>query len=204
MGKIFYLIGKSAVGKDSIMEHLLADDSLALHSIVQYATRPIRDGEEEGREYHFITPERAEELERDGLVIESRAYNTVYGIWKYMFVRDGQMDLAEKDYIAVGTIESYTKVRDFFGTETVVPIYIWVETGERLERALRRERKHLNPKYAEMCRRFLADEQDFSDDRLREAGLMDDAGVIRNAFENADREECINAVRAFILKEKEL
>ena len=203
MGKIFYLIGKSATGKDSIMERLLADDSLGLHRIVQYATRPIRDGEEEGREYHFITPERSEELERDGLVIECRAYNTVHGIWKYMLVRDGQIDLSERDYIAVETIESYTKVRDFFGDSSVVPIYVFVETGERLERALRRERNHLNPKYAEMCRRFLADEQDFSDESLREAGLMDADGTVRNAFENVDREECIAEIRAFILKEKE-
>ena len=54
-----------------------------------------------------------------------------------------------------------------------------------------------------MCRRFLSDEQDFSDESLREAGLMDADGTVRNAFENVDREECIAEIRAFILKEKE-
>ena len=50
MGKLFYLIGKSSVGKDSIAEHLLQDETLGLSCVVQYATRPIRDGEEVGRE----------------------------------------------------------------------------------------------------------------------------------------------------------
>lgn len=202
MGKLFYLIGKSSVGKDSIAENLLKDETLGLSSVVQYATRPIRDGEEEGREYHFITPERAEELEQAGRVIESRAYHTVHGIWKYMLVDDGQIDLSGKDYLAVGTAESYAKVRCYYGTDRVVPIYIWVETGERLERALRRERTHDNPKYAEMCRRFLADEQDFSDEKLKEAGLMNEDGSIVNAFENDVFETCKDNIRSLIISIK--
>ena len=198
MGKLFYLIGKSSVGKDSIAERLLEDKSLGLSSVVQYATRPIRDGEEEGREYHFITPERAEEMEKAGRVIEARAYQTVYGIWKYLLVDDGQMDLSSKDYLAVGTAASYANARDFYGADRVVPIYIWVETGERLARALRRERVHNNPKYAEMCRRFLSDEQDFSDEKLKEAGLMNADGSIMNSFENNILEECIDSIKAFI------
>ena len=199
MGKLFYLIGKSATGKDTIAERLLQDEELQINRVVQYATRPIRDGEEEGREYHFITPEHAEELENAGRVIEARAYHTVHGLWKYMLVDDGQMDLSGKDYIAVGTAESYAKVRAYYGDARVVPIYVWVETGERLERALRRERVHNNPKYAEMCRRFLSDEQDFSDEKLKEAGLVRPDGSIINAFENDDREKCIDSIRSFII-----
>ena len=199
MGKLFYLIGKSAVGKDSIAQSLLADESLELGRVVHYATRPIRDGEEEGREYHFITAERADELEKTGRVIESREYMTVYGPWRYMLVNDGQLDLSRQDYISTGTIESYMKVREFYGDCAVVPVYIWVETGERLERALRRERTHKDPKYAEMCRRFLSDEQDFCDENLKKAGLMNADGSVRNAFENDIREECIERVKNFII-----
>ena len=202
MGKLFYLIGKSAVGKDSIAQSLLADESLELGRVVHYATCPIRDGEEEGREYHFITAERADELEKTGLVIESREYMTVYGPWRYMLVNDGQLDLSRQDYISTGTIESYTKVREFYGDCAVVPVYIWVETGERLERALRRERTHKDPKYAEMCRRFLSDEQDFCDENLKKAGLMNADGSVRNAFENDIREECIERVKNFIIEVK--
>ena len=198
MGRFFYLIGKSATGKDTIAERLLLDDTLQLKRVVQYATRPIRDGEKEGREYHFITLDDADALEKSGKVIESRAYDTVYGIWKYLLVDDGGIDLCAQDYIAVGTIASYKKVREYFGEDRVVPIYIWVETGERLERALRRERNHDNPKYTEMCRRFISDEQDFSDEHLFEAGLLNADGSVRNSFENMDLEECLGQIKAFI------
>ena len=53
------------------------------------------------------------------------------------------------------------KMQNYFGKENVIPIYIQVDDGVRLERALERERTQKEPKYAELCRRFLADEKDF-------------------------------------------
>ncbi len=200
MGKIFYLIGKSAVGKDTILEHLLAEDELSLKPIVQYTTRPIRDGEEEGREYHFITNERAEELEAEGKIIEMRAYNTIYGIWKYMLVDDGQVALETSNYSAVGTVASYVLVRNYYGSEKVIPIYIDLETGERLQRALNRERNHDRPKYTELCRRFLADEEDFSNEHLKDAGLLTSDGKIVNRVENIDFDRCVHEIRSIICK----
>lgn len=201
MGKIFYIIGKSSTGKDTILSSLLSDEALDLHEIIQYSTRPIRDGEVEGKEYHFISEEQVRAFEEAGKIIELRAYNTVHGIWKYMMIDDGAVDLSEHDYAAVGTVQSYAKVSRFFKPENVVPIYIDVETGERLQRALTRERMHAGPKYAEMCRRFLADEEDFSEEHLKEAGLMQD-GVIKNRFENVEINGCISAIKAFIRKQK--
>ena len=52
-------------------------------------------------------------------------------------------------------------------------IYIEVEDGLRLERALKRERKQASPKYEEMCRRFLADAKDFSEENLMAAGIKE-------------------------------
>ena len=65
----------------------------------------------------------------------------------------------------IGTLEAYLQIRDYFGKEKVVPIYIEVEDGERLSRALGREKLQKEPKYEEMCRRFLADAADFSEER---------------------------------------
>ena len=64
----------------------------------------------------------------------------------------------------IGTLESYEKLKTYFGNEKVVPLYIEVEDGERLTRALAREKTQKEPKYAEMCRRFLADSKDFSEE----------------------------------------
>jgi len=197
MGKIYYLMGKSSTGKDTIKEELLADRKLGLTLIVPYTTRPIRDGEQEGREYFFITDERARELQAAGKIVEMREYQTVHGPWKYMFVNEN-LDLQSRDYLAVGTVEAYVKVRDFFGADKVVPLYVFVEAGERLQRALDRERTHANPKYAEMCRRFLADEADFDDEHLKAAGLIREDGSTLNFFENRDLTSCVNAIKEHI------
>ena len=89
--------------------------------------------------------------------------------------------------------------RDYFGEDRVVPFYIDLDPGERLQRALDRERQHLRPKYAEMCRRFLADEKDFAPEKLEAAGLLKD-GVIRNRFENVSSRETVKALKALIRK----
>ncbi len=198
MHRIYYLIGKSASGKDSILTALLHDKSLKLNEIVQYTTRPRRDGEQEGKEYHFISTEEMDAFGKAGRIVECRTYHTVHGDWHYMMIDDGQVDLKKKDYAAVGTVESYKKVRDYFGADRVVPFYIYVETGERLQRALDRERNHANPKYAEMCRRFLADEKDFDDEHLKDAGLLLDDGTLYNGYENADFDTCMEAIRKHI------
>ena len=170
MGKIFCLMGKSSSGKDTIYKKLLEQD-LPLRTIVPCTTRPIRHGETDGVEYYFYTEEALARLERSGKIIELRAYNTVHGVWKYFTADDGQIDLARHDYLIIGTLESYRKMQDHFGVGSLIPIYICVDDGIRLQRALDRERSQETPKYAEMCRRFLADEQDFSPEKLREAGI---------------------------------
>ena len=51
MGKIFYIMGKSASGKDHIYARLAAHEGLGLKKLVLYTTRPIRAEEENGKQY---------------------------------------------------------------------------------------------------------------------------------------------------------
>lgn len=169
MGKIFCLMGKSSSGKDTLYRSLLSE--LQINTIVPYTTRPIREGEQDGVEYHFITDEDVERLQAQGRVIELRSYYTVHGIWKYLTVDDRQVDLSSSSYLMIGTVEAYCRLKEYYGEKNLVPIYIEVDDGVRLQRALDRERMQVKPKYAEMCRRFLADEEDFSKIRLEEAGI---------------------------------
>lgn len=66
MGKIYYLMGKSASGKDHIYEHLIQETALDLKPFVLYTTRPIRSGEQDGREYFFVDEKRLSELREAG------------------------------------------------------------------------------------------------------------------------------------------
>ena len=191
MGKIFCVMGKSATGKDTIYKNLLEEKELDLKKIIPYTTRPIREGEVDGREYHFCTETDVVQLEKENKIVELRAYNTIHGIWKYFTVNDGNIRLEEENYLLIGTLEAYTKIRDYFGCENVIPIYIEVEDGERLTRALAREKEQDAPKYEEMCRRFLADAKDFSEDNLQKAG-------IEQRFVNKNLQNTIEEIKNFV------
>ncbi|MCI5821461.1 MAG: guanylate kinase [Lachnospiraceae bacterium] len=171
MGKIFCIMGKSSTGKDTLYQRLLDREDLKLQQIVSYTTRPIRAGEIDGIEYHFCTQKEKGALLAEGKVVEIRSYHTCHGVWDYFTVDDGQIDLEHHDYLIIGTIESYLAIRDYFSGDVVVPIYIEVEDGIRLQRALQREMAQENPKYEEMCRRFLADAKDFSPEKIKEAAI---------------------------------
>ena len=190
MGKIFYLMGKSASGKDTLYA-LLKNSIYELKTVVLYTTRPKREGEEEGVQYHFIDAAEYKRLLDAGKVIEHRDYDTVYGIWSYMTVDDGQIDLLNNSYLMIGTLESYNSLRAVYGDENMAPLYITVDDGTRLQRALDRERQQSNPKYAEMCRRFLADEADFALDKLQNAG-------IKKAFVNEALDETYEEISSYI------
>ena len=184
MHHIFYLMGKSASGKDTLYQKLLENRNLKLQRIVLYTTRPIREGEQEGREYYFTDERKLQEIREAGRMIELRSYDTVHGVWHYFTADDGQIDLKNHDYLGIGTLESYQKMKEYFGQDTMVPLYIEVEDGERLSRALTREKMQKSPRFAELCRRFLADCEDFSEEKLLEAGIT-------QRFANANLEECM-------------
>jgi guanylate kinase len=187
MGKIFIILGKSATGKDTIYKHLLSREDLSLKKVVMYTTRPIRKAEKEGEEYHFVNEEIMEELISKGQVIEYRTYNTVLGKWHYFTVDDGQVDLDRCNYLMHGTLESFKRIRDYYGQDKVVPIYVEVEDGERLVRAIKRESRQEKPNYAEVCRRYLADEGDFSEENIRNLG-------IKARYQNDDIEICLSRI----------
>ena len=196
MGKIYCLLGKSSSGKDTLFKMLLEESGLALKTIVPYTTRPIRVGEQEGVEYHFVTEETQKKLEAEGKIIELRAYDTICGIWKYFTVDDHQIQDLRQNYLLIGTLEAYGKLRDYFGKERVVPIYIEVEDGIRLERAIGRERQQREPHYEEMCRRFLADAADFSEEKLLDAQI-----TVR--FANDDLKQTEENIRDYILSQND-
>ena len=188
MSKIFCLMGKSNSGKDTIFAKL--KQNKMLKPIVLYTTRPMRNNEVQGREYYFINEEKLMEYQAENKVIEQRVYHTINGPWYYATVDDGQF--SEKgNYIMIVTLEAYISLVKYFGQDKIVPIYINVEDGKRLERALIRERGQDSPNYDELCRRFLADNNDFSKEKLEEAN-------IQKYYENDQLEECIEEIKATI------
>lgn len=150
--KLLALFGESSAGKDSI-QHWLISEFTNIHGIVSYTTRPSRDYEIEGKEYHFTTKENFRKLITENKILEY----TVFNWWYYGTCID---DL-KKDIINVGVFnpEGIRNVLKHSDKIDILPVWIQAPEKTRLLRSLKRE---IDPNCAEICRRFLADKEDFS------------------------------------------
>ena len=187
MGRIYYLLGKSATGKDTLYKEILKWRP-KLRTVTMYTTRPIREGETDGVEYFFTDREELERQLASGKVIESRTYQTIAGPWTYYTVDDGQFNVADDEScLMIGTLESYEKMCTYFESGKMVPVYIEVPDGIRLLRAVKREENQKKPNYREVCRRYLADEKDFSEENLERLGIT-------KRYQNTDMEMCVEEI----------
>ena len=188
MGKIFVVMGKTSSGKDTVYKRVL--DSLTVSAgntapktVVIYTTRPMRPGETNGVEYFFATEKELQKLREEGKVIEERCFHTVHGPWYYFTVNDGQIDLENHSYLMINTLAGFEMIRDYYNKEQVIPIYIEADAKDRLIRYINRESLQKNPNYKEVCRRFLADEEDFAEEKLQRLGIT-------KRYFNRDLDEC--------------
>lgn len=193
MGKVFCIMGKSGSGKDTIFKEIIKDNYLNLKKIVGYTTRPKRVEENDGVEYNFIDDDMINKFIQKNKVIELRKYDTVNGIWYYGTMDDGQINLQTNSYIVISTLESYSSFKKYFGSNNVIPLYIDVDDGIRLQRILNREMSEDSPNYKEICRRFIADSEDFSNKNLKLNG-------IEKIYSNNNLVECITDVKNNIIK----
>jgi guanylate kinase len=172
MGRLICIIGKSCSGKDTLFKNIMKSGSFV--PVVPYTTRPKRKNERDGVDYRFVSKNMMKEMSKRGEIIESRRYNTVAGVWYYF---TAAFTLPEdKDAIMITTPEGLAKISAHFGAENVFAVYLSLGGRELLLRAVRRESKQKSPNYAEVCRRFLADERDFNGIE-ENVGMVIDAGI---------------------------
>lgn len=143
--KILALFGKSGAGKDTIQKWLVGKQNI--HSIVSCTTRPPRENEIDGVDYHFLTEDEFYQLD----MLECTKFND----WQYGTPKTS----LSKNKINVGVF-NIRGIKLLLKDERVeiLPIYIYCSDIIRLSRSLGRE---INPDCHEICRRFLADEEDF-------------------------------------------
>ena len=181
MSRIFCIVGKSCSGKDTLYARILAQNRPGLVPVVPCTTRPRRPGEVEGQSYHFVTQEQLRQYENQGQVIEKREYHTTQGLWTYFTLR---FEL-DTDRLLITTLEGARTLMNFYGPEAVVVIYLFLDDRTRLLRYIDRESRQKHPDYAEVCRRFLADQTDFSEERLAQLPHL------RTINTGAGIEECL-------------
>lgn len=147
--KVVALFGKAGSGKDTILKEVVANGGF--HEIVSCTTRPMREGEQDGIDYHFITNEKFTNLVLDNRMLEA----TVFRDWCY----GTSLDELKYDQINIGVWnpEGLELLIEHPSID-VLPIYIVADDKIRLLRQLMRE---TNPDCAEIVRRYGTDEQDF-------------------------------------------
>lgn len=207
--KIFYIMGKSGSGKDTIYNYIvdtLCKDCIAgmegidpLCPIIMNTTRPMRDGEINGLTYNFVNDaDLAVDIIYDN-VLELRTYETiniesVKCKWHY-YTSKKSIDLENHSYIGIGTPSSFFKLLKTYPS-SMYPIMLSVGNDERFFRLVEREKKFKNPNYLELCRRFISDEDDFS----KGIEYLTQSPLYRyKSFENKDRDTCCHDVYNYII-----
>ncbi|MDD3452985.1 MAG: guanylate kinase [Bacilli bacterium] len=196
MAKIIQILGPSSSGKDTLKNYILIKNEFFrfnIKDIVLYTTRPPRTGEIEGQTYYFVDDKKMLQLIEEKKVIEKRSYNTEHGIWHYFTCSD-KINLDKYNYITANTLEAYDQYVHYYNQNDIIPIMINIEDGIRLQRALNREKCQENPKYAEMCRRFLADSIDFSLENIKKRNIQ------YFCNNNNDLEQSLSEIHKILIK----
>lgn len=157
---ITILIGKSGAGKDTFLKQAV---KLGMKPVVSYTTRPMREGEKNGEDYNFVSPKEFKKLKAEGMIAESRSYDTLVGgvpdTWYY-----GSPKLnAEGGHIAVLTPDGAMSYIGIYGAE-VLDIYL-IEVNETIRKERAKKRGSFDE--TEWNRRAADDEDKFSEAEIR-------------------------------------
>ena len=149
--KILALIGESGSGKDTIMQKVL-ELRPDLHEIVSCTSRPMREGEREGVNYYYYTPENFISKIEGGQMLEHTFFNN----WHY----GTSYDSVREDVVNVGVFNPYG-IRQLIQRDDVELIVVYVRRSAK-QRLLGQLNREDNPNVSEIVRRAAADEQDFA------------------------------------------
>lgn len=189
-GKILFLCGKGGTGKDSVMGFLVRKYPDIFERFVITTTRPMRDGEVDGVDYHFCTREdfARKVVNNEFCIVEY--YNVVNGNSNYYGVGDIP-NSSDKVYVLCGTNTQYDKLKARYGGR-VIGVYLYNTAYTSLTRMLSRLRDRKESNVLEACRRVLSDSQDYmyvdfkSFDLLintEDCTLVDEVSLIYKLFE---------------------
>jgi guanylate kinase len=136
---LIVISGPSGVGKDETLKHMQLT-GYPFHFVVTATTRPRREGEQDGVDYHFVSVADFAEMIDTGELLE---YAVVYGDYKGIPKQQVRAALASgKDVILRIDVQGAATIRK--RTSGAVFIFMVAESLEELERRLR-ERKSEPP-----------------------------------------------------------
>lgn len=158
MKKIIALVGCSASGKDFILKHATKYIDNLIPAI-SHTSRPMREGEVDGREYYFVDVETITDMHNNGEFIESRNYYVGNGTtWSYG-IHKGSIDTESNcNYIVIVDFQGLKKIEKYFENlgmkDCIHSIFIDTDSQIRLQRSLSREGRMTEDQVSEVIRRY--------------------------------------------------
>lgn len=168
MGKIYCILGKSSVGKDSLL-NLMVDKGFK--RVVSHTSRSRRSNEIGGRDYYFTSKESMLHMIDNNEFVETRSYNVVGNETWYYGVSKKEIDLnSDQDYVCIVDGQGFETLREYYGKENVIGIYLYVSNRERLLRALNRCEVD-DRAVDEIIRRYEKDDEAFTSEIINQCIL---------------------------------
>lgn len=152
MYKIVALIGESGSGKDALMQSILSSAPTSFNEIISHTTRPKREGEVEGVNYYYCSPECFAEKIVNNEMLEATFFNDWFYGTSYESLRS--------DCINLGVFNP-DGIRALLDNPHVEVTVFRVQCSDKT-RLLRQLNREENPNVIEIIRRFNADMNDFS------------------------------------------
>lgn len=170
--KIIALFGPAGAGKDALQEIMV--EEFGWHGIISHTTRPIRENEKDGVAYHFTTQYNFANMIKQKNFLEYTRFNNWWYGTSINSLSQNEINIGVFNIDGIKTLLKDDRIE-------VIPIYICVPDKIRLQRQLNREQ---NPNCLEICRRFLADDDDFKNKVDFEYNLIiNEDGHISDAIE---------------------
>ncbi len=130
-------IGKSGSGKDTFLNRDVETGNL--ERVVSYTTRPIREGERDGIDYHFVSEEQFFEMTRPPVKLaEYRLYNTLVGGEKATWYYGSPLLDPAKNYVAVLDVTGAKDCITRYGADCIEIMHLTVPDDVREKRARKR------------------------------------------------------------------
>ena len=159
-GKMIVICAPSGTGKSTLINRLKGDHP-ELEWSVSCTTRPMRTGEVDGKDYHFILKEDFElQIVKDEFIEWAKVHSNYYGTSKKFVSRglaEGRKLLFDLD------VQGADAMKKIYGSEAHV-IFIEPPSVEELEKRLRlrgTDHDHVIVERIENARRELARKHDY-------------------------------------------
>ena len=159
--KLILLIGCMASGKDTILKEMINEGYA--EPVISHTSRPMRKGEKDDIEYHFVSAEEMLKMKENNEFIEFKSYKAANNEKWYYGVNKNSLEKGlSKNYILIVDITGMRQIKEYFKDDKnmeITTIFLDVDKETRRKRAIRRDDMTLE-KVKEIERRLEADDKE--------------------------------------------